>query len=74
MLEVHFKAVIMEFITTKRNGRALIYQGYNYFVNRRGQDGKIYWRCEQSKACNGAITHFEDVIFITSGNTQSSSG
>ena len=32
----------MEFISTKRNGRALVYQGYKYVINRRGRDGRIF--------------------------------
>ena len=56
------KTVIMEFISTKRNGRALLYQGYKYVINRRGWDGRIFWRWGQSIPCSGAMTTLEDEI------------
>ena len=49
----------MEYITTKRGGRALIYQGHcghRYVINRRGRDGRIFWRCGVSRLCSGAVT------------------
>ena len=46
----------MEYITTKREGRALIYQGHRYVINRRGRDGRIFWRCAVSRLCSGSVT------------------
>ena len=35
----------MEFTITQRGARSLVYQGYKYVINRRGRDGRIFWRC-----------------------------
>ena len=52
----------MEYITTKTGGRALIYQGHRYVINRRGQDGRIFWRCAVSRPCSGSVTTILNVI------------
>ena len=36
---------VMEFVTTQRGARSLIYEGHKYVINRRGRDGRIFWRC-----------------------------
>ena len=46
----------MEYITTKRGRRALIYQVHRYVINRRGRDGRIFWRCAVSRLCSGSVT------------------
>ena len=56
---IHF---IMEFTTTKRGARALIYRRHRYVINRRGQDGRIFWRCGRSRSCSGSITTMDDNI------------
>ena len=33
--------LFMEFISTNRGARALIHEGYEYQINRRGRDGRI---------------------------------
>ena len=55
----------MQFIATKRGGRALSYGGYRYVVNRRSRDGRIFWRCGRSRDCSGSITTLIDIT-ITS--------
>ena len=52
----------MEFVTTTRGGRALIYEGYKYVLNRRGRDERIFWRCAKSRCCSGALTTINDEI------------
>ena len=52
----------MEFVTTTRGGRALIYEGYKYVLNRRGRDDRIFWRCGKSRSCSGALTTIENEI------------
>ena len=52
----------MDFTTTKRGARALIYRGHRYVINRRGQDGRIFWRCGRSRSCSGSITTMDDNI------------
>ena len=39
----------MEYTTTKRGARSLIYQGYKYQINCRAADGRIFWRCATSR-------------------------
>ena len=46
----------MEFVTTTRGGRPLIHEGYNYVLNSRGRDERIFWRCGKSCCCSGALT------------------
>ena len=49
----------MDFTTTQRGARSLIYGGYSYMVNRRGREGTtVYWRCTRSRNahCSGTIT------------------
>ena len=48
----------MEYITTKRGGRALIYHAgiHRYVINRRGRDERIFWKCGVSRLCSGAVT------------------
>ena len=46
----------MEFISTNRGARALVYEGYKYQINRRGLDGRIFWRCSKSRTCSGTLT------------------
>lgn len=52
----------MEFTTTQRGARSLIYGGYKYVINRRGRDGRIFWRCAKSRACTGSVTTLEDEV------------
>ena len=52
----------MEFVTTTRGGRALIYERYKYVLNRRGRDDRVFWRCGKSRSCSGALTTIEDEI------------
>ena len=46
--------LFMEFISTNRG--ALVYEGYKYQINRRGLDGRIFWRCSKSRICSGTLT------------------
>ena len=52
----------MEFVTTQRGARSLIYEGHKYLINRRGRNGRIFWRCAKSRQCKGAVTTKEDEI------------
>ena len=52
----------MEFVTTQRGARFLIYEGHKYVINRRGRDGRIFWRCAKSRQCKGAVTTKENEI------------
>ena len=47
---------------TKRGARTLVYRGHRYVVNRRGHDGRIFWRCGKSRSCSGSITTLDDRI------------
>ena len=53
---------IMEFVTTQRGARSLIYEGHKYLINWRGRDGQIFWRYANSRQCEGAVTTKEDEI------------
>ena len=46
----------MEFVTTTRGARSLIFEGYRYIINRRGRDDRIFWRCAISRSCSGGLT------------------
>ena len=52
----------MEFFTTQRGARSLIYGGHKYIINRRGRDGCIFWRCAKSRQCKAAVTTKENEI------------
>ena len=52
----------MEFITTKRGARAIVYEGHKYVLNRRGRDGRIFWRCGRNWSCSGSLCTLEDEI------------
>ena len=52
----------MEYSTTKRGKLALIYQVQRYVKNRRGRDGRIFWRCGVSMLCSGAVTTMSNEI------------
>ena len=52
----------MEFLLTKKGGRSLIFEGHRYVVNRRGRDGRIFWRCGRSRTCRGTVTTLEDDV------------
>ena len=52
----------MEFISTKRGARSLIYGGHRYLINRRGRDDQEYWHCALSRGCSGTITTQGDQI------------
>ena len=54
--------IIMEFITTKRGARAIVYEGHKYVLNRRGRDGRIFWRCGRNRSCSGSLCTLEDEI------------
>ena len=54
--------IIMEFITTKRCARAIVYEGHKYVLNRRGRDGRIFWRCGRNQSCSGSLCTLEDEI------------
>ena len=45
----------MEFATSKRGGRKLIFDGYVYSIDRI-RDDKVYWKCEERKICSGRTT------------------
>ena len=55
----------MEFISTTRGGRSLLYEGFRYIVNRRGRDGRILWICYSSRSCGGALTTLNGEIIST---------
>ena len=52
----------MEFTTTQRGARALLYQGHKYVINRRGREDRIFWRCGKSRTCSGSVTTQEDIV------------
>ena len=52
----------MEFVNTKRGARALVCDGYKYVINRRGHDGRIFWRCGRSRGCSGSVCTLDDEI------------
>ena len=54
--------IIMEFITTKRGARAIVYEGHKYVLNRRGRAGRIFWRCGRNRSCSGSLCTLEDEI------------
>ena len=62
----------MEFSTTQRGAQLLIYNGYMYIINRKAQDGRIFWRCQKSRQCNGGITTLGDQI-VSQRNTHNHS-
>ena len=47
----------MEFTTTQRGARSLIYQ--------RGREGRIVWRCGKSRSCSGVVTTLDDAVIST---------
>ena len=55
----------MEFVTTSRGARALVYEGNIYNINRRGRDGRIFWRCAKNRSCGGSITSLDGTILST---------
>ena len=55
----------MEFISTTRGGRSLIYEGFRYHENRIDRDGRIFWRCNNSRSCGGALTTLNGEIIST---------
>ena len=52
----------MEFVTTSRGTRALVYEGYIYIIHRRDRDGRIFWRCGKNRSCGGSITSLDGTI------------
>ena len=46
----------MEFVTTTRGARSLIYEGHRYIINSRGRIDRIFWRCAISRSCSGGLT------------------
>ncbi len=54
--------VNMEYITTKRGARAVVHAGHKYVLNRRGRDGRTFWRCGQSHSCSGSLSTRNDEI------------
>ena len=54
----------MEFTTTKRGGRVLLYEGHRYVINRRGRDERIFWRCS-NRECTGSLTTLKDNTITT---------
>lgn len=45
-------AAVAEFSLTKRGARCLKHKGYQYKLNKRGDNGRTYWRCVD-KGCTG---------------------
>ena len=43
----------MDFITTKRGGRALCAEGYTYHLKRTGTD-RVFWRCRHRSCTRNA--------------------
>jgi len=33
-----------------------------YVINRKGQDGRIFWRCAKSRSCSGGVTTLDDAV------------
>ena len=52
----------MEFVTTTRGARSLIFEGYRYVINRRGRNDSIFWRCAKSRSCRGSLTTIKGEI------------
>ena len=52
----------MEFVTTIRGARSLIFEGYKYIINRRGRNDIIFWRCAISRSCSGGLTTINNEI------------
>ncbi len=63
--------VNMEYITTKRGARAVVHAGHEHVLNRRGRDGRIFWRCGQSRSCSGSLSTLNDEI-VSQKDTQPS--
>ena len=61
----------MEFVTTTRGARSLIYEGYKYVINRRGRDDRIFWRCAETRSCSGGLTSINSEIVSSRANEHS---
>ena len=33
-----------------------------YVINRKGRDGRIFWRCAKSRSCSGGVTTLDNVV------------
>ena len=44
----------MEYCKSSRGGDQLLFEGFRYQVNRRGNNGKVFWRCH-NRNCPGRI-------------------
>ncbi len=51
----------MEFVTTERGARKLLYEGYAYTVSNK-HGATIYWRCEKRFECGVSLKTINDVI------------
>jgi len=55
----------MEFVTTQKGGKMLLYEGFKYTVNRNGKDNKVYWRCHIRKCPGRAVSDGEQFVSST---------
>ena len=46
----------MEFFTSVRGARKLIYQDYVYCMNKTLRNGNTYWECSERRSGNGCRT------------------
>ena len=44
----------MEFITTQKDGKAVLLEGCRYTLNRSMDDGRTYWRCP-NRQCSARL-------------------
>ena len=52
----------MEFTTTKRGARAIVYKGHKYVMNQQGRDGCNFWRSGRNCSCSGSLCTLEHEI------------
>ena len=53
----------MEFLLTKKGGRALIFEGHKYVVNRRGRDGRIFGGVGEAEPAGEQLQHWRMTSF-----------
>jgi hypothetical protein len=55
----------LEYFKSNRGALKLAFQGYRYTKEKKANEHKIYWRCE-NRDCKGRVTTVDDVVVKSS--------
>ncbi|KAL0891848.1 hypothetical protein ABMA27_015107 [Loxostege sticticalis] len=58
----------LRYVDSKRGGKVLLYNGFQFYKKQQNKDGSIMWRCIKAPNCFGSVRVYNDVVLKESSH------